>query len=650
MLSAARGRRIAGVAAGLALAGACFAPAALSDPGGAPPGQAKKLNSNATSSVPPGQAKKLASNATSSGSSSSSVHPGPAKKLTSNASSKVAPGQSKKLTSNAKAKASSVKSKTAAGQAKKLASNVTSRVTSSASKLPSGQGKKLTSTPSATSTSPPSAAPAATPSVPTATKHKAGPHRSAKPRRTTAASRSRARARARQVTATRVAAAANARSRLSTSVSPAVGTGTSGSTSQSRSGLGQSRVAVAGRGAGRTAPTAGPLSSISNLLPVPLPVPDWSKPIILLLVLLCILLGLRVWLSSRRAHRLDLQRRRLTADLDSLQPALVPDIPALLGPLAVSVAYSPAEGPAAGGDFYDAFALEGDRVAILVGDVSGHGRAALTRAAHMRYTLRAYMETGLDPRSALKLAGRVLGADAEALFTTVGIAVYDAQTSTLTYAAAGHPAPILLGPGAHEPLTTCASPALGWGAPTGRRQTTVPFSEGARACFFSDGVTEVRTKNGLLGRQRLAEIAAGTNPAHAATELLECVQHEASTIRDDMAACIVEATTGAAVSDHRIDQLEVEPRHLESGQGERFLAACGVPRPVARETLDEAAHIAAETGSALLRVEIGGPAATATALRSGPVSLAIPASLSAEHAAPSRARPGEPAGPAVTLS
>jgi hypothetical protein len=365
----------------------------------------------------------------------------------------------------------------------------------------------------------------------------------------------------------------------------------------------------------------GPITNlIHNLIPVPLPVPDWSKPIILALLVICALLAVRAWMTSRRAYRIDSQRRLLAADLESLQPALVPEIPASFGPLAVSVAYRPADGPAAGGDFYDVFAVGGGRVAMIVGDVSGHGAHALTRAAHMRYTLRAYMETGLDPRSALKLAGRVLGADDDALFTTVAVAVYDRSASTMTYATAGHPPPIMLGPAAHRPLSV-ASPALGWGEPTGRRQTTVPFAEGAQACFFTDGVTEVRLRDGLLGREQLMN---ELEQSGSAAELLERVQQRARPIRDDMAACITDARVGTAISEVRVEEFEVHMRHLEAGQGKRFLSECGVSAENANSTLAHARLIAAESGSALLRVEMTDEVATASAGGSAPVSLATP--------------------------
>ncbi len=382
-------------------------------------------------------------------------------------------------------------------------------------------------------------------------------------------------------------------------------------------------------------------SFIGNLIPLPFPVPDWSKPIIFILLVLCLLLGIRSWVSARRARRLESQRRELAADLASMQAALVPEIPAHLGPVAVSVGYRPADGPGAGGDFYDAFPVDGGRVAIIVGDVSGHGRAALTRATHMRYTLRAYVETGLDPRSALKLAGRVLATDEDDLFATVVIGAYDARAATLTYATAGHPDPVILGSSLHEPLTGFASPALGWGASTGRRQTTVPFSDHARACFFSDGVTEVRTQHGLLGRERLARIFTQAGSGASAPALLQTVRNEARTIRDDMAACVLEATAGTAVSEHVVEELELELGQLKTGQGDRFLSACGVSPAQAAVTLARAGQIAGELGAALLRVELTGHSAEATACGSAPVALEPTAELSLQRreAGTGRARP-----------
>ncbi len=663
-------RRLASTTAALMLAGLVFAPVATSHgggPQGGPPGQGNKQGpgpgqgppsqspgdhgapsqlpaAHGVPSLPPGQAKKHAP-APPPDAGNRGPNPG-----------SLPPGQAKKVAGSAGNAGHSVTRGSSDVQAQP---NRTSHRTA---KVPPGQAKKQdapnfpVTTPPSVSVTPTRAGVATAPAAPASTPPA---------RRTTARHRPGARHVSTQRTSARHGrgrggriqgggGTASSGRRLSRAGRFGAGgraghPATGANSPASRAGTGSPRSAhsTARLSPQPTGHKAGPISNlIGNLIPVPLPVPDWSKPIILALLLICTLLGLRAWLTGRRAGRLESQRGRLAADLASLQPALVPEIPARFGPLAVSVAYRPADGPAAGGDFYDVFGLGMGRVAVIVGDVSGHGRAALTRAAHMRYMLRAYVETGLDPRSALKLAGRVLGADKDALFATVGIAVYDPAAATLTYATAGHPPPLLYGAATHEPLSSCASPALGWGEPTGRRQTTVPFPEGAHACFFSDGVTEVRMMDGLLGRGRLADELELSGSAAA---LLERVQRQARTIRDDMAACIISAQAGTAISEHRIDEFEVELRHLESGQGDRFLAECGVPADDAAATLAQARLIAAESGAALIRAELTGHAATASVGGSEPVSLASPPTLAPADRGDGRAPAGRGWGSEPTV-
>jgi hypothetical protein len=627
--------------------GLIFAPTATSqgNPHGTPPGQVGKGANNPASGtsvasrptakqIPPGQAKKQAPVATSAPTAPAggAVKGNAVQTVNSPAKGNAnAPGQIKKAAGKGAATATNTAQKVPAGQAKKLPHAVTAAPATTtpapvapaitASVAPASPATPSTPSTPSTSTGTPTARTTKHPNARSSTSQRRSSHRSTRVP-TTGAAGTRA---ARRATAAGRAAAARTTARA---LAPLTAAGTAAAASVA--GRTPSGSATPGSGQSQPSPVGGAVQSagpiqrlIGNLIPVPLPVPDWSKPIILALLLMCALLGLRAWLTSRRAHRLDSQRLRLAADLESLQPALVPEIPANFGPLAVSVAYRPADGPAAGGDFYDVFPVGANRVAMMVGDVSGHGRHALTRAAHMRYMLRAYLETGLDPRSALKLAGRVLGTDDDALFTTVAVAVYDRPASAITYASAGHPPPIMLGPGAHRPLSI-ASPALGWGEPTGRRQTTVPFGEYARACFFSDGVTEVRTGSGLLGRNQLIH---ELESSESASDLLERVQHQASAIRDDMASCIVEAHAGTPISEVRVEEFEVEMRHLDAGHGRRFLDECGVSAENASSTLAHARLIVTDSGSSLLRVEMGDGTAAASAGGSAPVSLTTPPSL-----------------------
>ena len=357
-----------------------------------------------------------------------------------------------------------------------------------------------------------------------------------------------------------------------------------------------------------------------------------------MLLLLVAWFGVRSRLAALRARKLERQRATLLSDVDAMQAALVPAVPAQLGGLAVTVAYRPAEGPAAGGDFYDLFVPAPGKVAIMLGDVAGHGHEALKHAALTRYTLRAYLQAGLEPRAALALAGRVLADPLGERFATVAVALYDKPSSTLTYALAGHPPPILSGAQAGEPVTVCSAPPIGWEVPTGQRQSTVTLPAGAAACFFSDGLIEARCKGELLGRERLRDILGTLGMQPRAADLLEQVRAAAEGAPDDMVACVLSPEPTAIGGGVHIEELEVDARTLSRSDVRRFLRECGVSATAIASAIERASVITDSSGSALLRVDRG-------ANRSGEGSTVTvtPASPGASDEAPhSRQSASEP--------
>jgi hypothetical protein len=347
------------------------------------------------------------------------------------------------------------------------------------------------------------------------------------------------------------------------------------------------------------------LEGIGRHIPLPIPVPDWVKTVIVALFMLAIWLAIRASLEGARARRLERQRVGLLRDVGTMQAALVPDVPHELGGLDVSVAYRPAEGPAAGGDFYDLFVPRAGVVAFMLGDVAGHGPEALNHAALTRYTLRAYLQAGLEPRTALALAGRVLKDPTGERYATVAVGVYDAGEGTLSYALAGHPPPMLLGAGGVEALTACSSPPVGWGVATGRRQTTISLPAGTEACFFSDGLIEARREGQLLGRERLHEIFAGLGPRPVAKKLLEEVRAVAHGTPDDMVAVVLSPQATPKDGQVHIEELEVDAGALARNGVRRFLHDCSVPPAAIARALRLAAETAHSEGSAVLRVTFG---------------------------------------------
>ena len=334
-------------------------------------------------------------------------------------------------------------------------------------------------------------------------------------------------------------------------------------------------------------------------------VPESAKVALALLAALAVVLGAGYLFSTARARRLARQRRELLQEVGLLQGALLPAVPATFGSLRTSVAYRPAEGPGAGGDFYDVLPLTGGRVGFILGDVSGHGRGALARTAFMRYTLRAYLEAGLEPRMALQVAGRVIDDNLGGDFATVLIAIHDPSSGSLTYASAGHPAPVVVGRERHVPVTSASSPPIGIGVRTGLRQTTVPLEPGSVACLFTDGLLEARTADGVLGRERLEELLDELGRDANAEALLAAIAAESRLLADDMATCLITPTTGVTAGGFRTEQLELSAADLEGPLAARFLEACEIPAGDAERALREARGAARHFGGVVMHVVFG---------------------------------------------
>jgi hypothetical protein len=354
----------------------------------------------------------------------------------------------------------------------------------------------------------------------------------------------------------------------------------------------------------RTSPLVTTITRIVGVVPLPV------RVLIGVLLVLTLTLGLRSRVTALRARRLERQRGQLLEDVGLLQAALLPVPPARLGPVGTSAAYRPADGPGAGGDFYDLFALEHGRLAIIVGDVSGHGRQALPHTALLRFTLRAYLEAGLSPRAAVQTAGTVLERQLGESFATVVAATYHPRERTLVYACAGHPPPLVVGSQSIAPVTVCSSPPIGVGTRTGARQTTVSVPGQALVCFYTDGVTEARVGSELFGAARLERALAELGPRADASALLGRVAQATDARPDDMAACLLGISDPAGISRPPIpaaptvlvEELELDGEALASARAERFLLACGVERREIPELLSAARAAAGRAGTVIIEV------------------------------------------------
>ncbi|GAA2211552.1 SpoIIE family protein phosphatase [Nonomuraea monospora] len=221
-------------------------------------------------------------------------------------------------------------------------------------------------------------------------------------------------------------------------------------------------------------------------------------------------------LVARAALSLD-NARRYTRERNTalaLQRDLLPRH--LSGGAAVEVAsrYLPSDvHEGVGGDWYDAIRLPGARIALVVGDVTGHGINAAATMGRLRTAVRTLSYLGLDPHELLAHLDRLVVEDScgdlDAAGATCLYAIYDPATRRCTMAAAGHPPPAVVSPSGEvtfPPLPSGTPIGLGLGA---FESHDLHLDAGTVLALYTDGLIETRQADLDAGMARLGTALAG---------------------------------------------------------------------------------------------------------------------------------------------
>ncbi|MDI2129498.1 SpoIIE family protein phosphatase [Yinghuangia seranimata] len=216
-------------------------------------------------------------------------------------------------------------------------------------------------------------------------------------------------------------------------------------------------------------------------------------------------LALAEELASRAALGLD-NTRMYTRERETalaLQHDLLPQVLPAASSLEVAHRYIPANARGGvGGDWFDVIPLSGARVALVVGDVTGHGLTAAATMGRLRTAVHTLADIDLPPDELLAhlddLVLRLVDEESAlqqwhpaafaALGTTCLYAVYDPATRQCTMARAGHLPPAIVTPDGEVTLPDLpAGPPLGIGA-LPFESATVHLPDGALLALFTDGL------------------------------------------------------------------------------------------------------------------------------------------------------------------
>ncbi len=237
---------------------------------------------------------------------------------------------------------------------------------------------------------------------------------------------------------------------------------------------------------------------------------------------------------AERAAAIALQR--------SLLPARLPVVPGF----DFAARYVPSATFGVGGDWYDVFPLPGNRIGIVIGDVSGHGLASAVVMGRLRSALRAYALDNESPSVVLDKLDRKANHFEAGAMATVAYGVIDLENHQLRLCLAGHLPPLIAVPGQDAELLDLApDPPVGFDLRTRpRRCHTIDVPPGASVCFFTDGLVERRNLPIDDGLALLPKVVAADRAEIICARLMARFVGTRS-LNDDVAVLVAHRTHGS---------------------------------------------------------------------------------------------------------
>ncbi|MFJ8660042.1 SpoIIE family protein phosphatase [Streptomyces sp. NPDC093795] len=239
--------------------------------------------------------------------------------------------------------------------------------------------------------------------------------------------------------------------------------------------------------------------------------------------------------ALERAQRYDSE----SAVARGLQDALLPHrLPVREGVDTVGRYLPGTRGMDVGGDWYDVIETEEGRLALVIGDVQGHGVAAAATMGQLRSAVRAFALGGHRPQDVMRGTNRLLIDLDPGQFASCCYVLLDPATGEMRAVRAGHPQPLLLRPdGSTELLDLAGGVVLGVDDRASYPVTRLRLAPGAVLALFTDGLVELPGRDIDEGIERLrrALAAAASLPLAEAADRVIREARQATARPDDIA-------------------------------------------------------------------------------------------------------------------